>query len=152
MKLPSADQKRMPDCEDPIESAAAWACARLLERANALGAVKPEHFILPHAKYREKTAGPRGTGYDPNRPQKTWRTAWRALVKATAREAGRASAKEALEAGRGLRAAIVAFKRAAAELAGLRFHDLRHWRSQNSPSPRHPTQQLWPSADIWTGR
>jgi site-specific recombinase XerD len=110
----------------PLNAGAQWAFARLLERANALGAVKPEHYIFPHAKYREKTAGPRGTGYDPKRPQKTWRTAWRALVKATAREAGREAAREALEAGRGLRPAITAFKRAAAALAGLRFHDLRH--------------------------
>jgi integrase len=47
-------------------------------------------------------------------------------VKETGRRAGKEAAREALESHRGLRAAIVAWKRAAASLAGLRFHDMRH--------------------------
>lgn len=110
----------------PLNDGALWAFARLLERAGALGASEPEHHLFPRFVYREtKTAG-HGTGYDPARPQKTWRTAWRALVKETARRAGREAARQALESGRGLRAAIAAWKRASAPLTGLRFHDLRH--------------------------
>jgi integrase len=48
------------------------------------------------------------------------------LIKETARRAGREAAGKALQDGRGLRAAIIAWKRAAAGIAGLRFHDLRH--------------------------
>jgi integrase len=110
----------------PLNDGAMWGFARLLERAGALGSVAPEHFLFPRFLYRETKAAGHGTGYDPTRPQKTWRTAWRALTKETARRAGREAASEALEARRGLRAAIAAWKRAAAPLTGMRFHDLRH--------------------------
>jgi hypothetical protein len=82
--------------------------------------------LFPRFLYRETKAAGHGTGYDPARPQKTWRTAWRALTEETARRAGREAARDALEARRGLRATIAAWKRAAAPLTGLRFHDLRH--------------------------
>ena len=62
----------------------------------------------------------------PAGPKKMWRTAWRALVKETGRRAGRQAAEQALDSGRGLRGAIAAWKRAAAPIRGLRFHDLRH--------------------------
>jgi integrase len=110
----------------PMNGAAVWAFARLLERAAALGSIAPDHFLLPRFKYRAKIAADRGTGYDPTRPQKTWRTAWRALVKEPGRRAGREAAKEAVEAGKGWRAAIAAWRGAAASFRGLRFHDLRH--------------------------
>lgn len=116
-----AGQRRIP-----LNDAAMWAFARLFERAGALGAVDAAHFLFPRFLYRETKAAGHGTGYDPTRPQKTWRTAWRALTKEAARRAGREAASEALEARRGLRAAIAAWKRAAAPLTGLRFHDLRH--------------------------
>jgi integrase len=63
---------------------------------------------------------------DPSRPQKSWRTAWRKLVGETTRRVGREAAQQALDSGKGLRGAIVAWKRAAAPIRGLRFHDLRH--------------------------
>ena len=44
----------------------------------------------------------------------------------TARRVGREAAREALGASRELRVAIAAWKRAAAPVHGLRFHDLRH--------------------------
>jgi integrase len=109
----------------PLNDGALWGFARLLERAQALGSTEPEHFLLPAFNYRSKTPG-HGTGYDATHHQKGWRTAWRALTKETARRAGREAAREALEGRRGLRAAIAAWKRAAAPLTGLRFHDLRH--------------------------
>jgi integrase len=110
----------------PLNSAAMWAFARLLERATALGSLTAEHFLFPRFLYREtKTAG-HATGYDPTRPQKTWRSAWRALVKETARRAGREAARGAVESRRGWRAGVAAWKRAAARFRGLRFHDLRH--------------------------
>lgn len=47
----------------------------LIDRAQKLNAVKPEHFLFPY-KVRK------GTGYDPTRSVKSWRTAWRKLTQA----------------------------------------------------------------------
>lgn len=81
----------------PLNDAALWACARLLERAEKLGASDPTHHLFPAAKYRHTKSGDpaRGTGFDFTRPMQTWRTAWRSLTRE-------------------------------AKLPGLRFHDLRH--------------------------
>lgn len=81
----------------PLNESALWACARLLERAQKLGATQPDHYVIPSALYQHKRANDpvRGSGYDPTRPMNSWRTAWRNLT---------------VEAG----------------LPGLRFHDLRH--------------------------
>jgi integrase len=99
-----------------LNDAGMWAFARLLERANALGSTEPEHFLFPACRYR-RTKGEvpaRGTGYDPSQPQKTWRTAWRSLVKATARRAAEGITDEAER------------KKVMAPFIGMRFHDLRH--------------------------
>lgn len=89
----------------------------LLERARALGSSEPEHYVFPICEH---------ITIDPTRPQKSWRTAWRKLIAETARQAGRKAAQESLSARQGLRAAIAAWKRAAALFLGFRFHDLRH--------------------------
>ncbi|MGI9070747.1 MAG: tyrosine-type recombinase/integrase [Bryobacteraceae bacterium] len=65
----------------PLNGAALWAFAKLLERAHVLGSTLPQHFLFPGFRYRQ-TKALHGTGYDPGRPQKTWRTAWRSLCKA----------------------------------------------------------------------
>jgi integrase len=109
----------------PLNDGAMWGFARLLERAHAIGSTEPGHFLLPAFNYRSKRPD-HGTGYNPEAHQKGWRTAWRALTRETSRRAGREAAQEALGAGKGLRSAIAAWKRAAAPFRGLRFHDLRH--------------------------
>ena len=101
----------------PLNGDAMAALARLLERARANGSSEPEHYVFPTCE---------NLIVDPLRPQKSWRTAWRKLVRETGRQVGREAAREALASGCGLRAAIAAWKRAAAPLRGLRFHDLRH--------------------------
>ncbi|MBZ5611196.1 MAG: tyrosine-type recombinase/integrase [Acidobacteriia bacterium] len=101
----------------PLNGDAMAALARLLERARALGSSEPEHYVFPACEERI---------VDPMRPQKSWRTAWRKLVRETARRVGREAAQHELDSGKGLRAAIAAWKRAAAPIRGLRFHDLRH--------------------------
>jgi integrase len=101
----------------PLNGDAMAALARLVERARANGSSEPEHYVFPTCE---------NLIVDPSRPQKGWRTAWRKLVAQTARQVGREGAREALGSGCGLRAAIAAWKRAAAPLRGLRFHDLRH--------------------------
>jgi integrase len=100
----------------PLNGDAMAALARLLERARALGASEPDHFVFPACENR----------IDPCKPQKTWRTAWRKLVKETARRVGREAAAEVLASQRGIRTAIAAWKRAVAPFYRLRFHDLRH--------------------------
>jgi integrase len=80
----------------PLNTEAAWALARLLERASFLGAVDPHHYVFPAFTFRHTKEGQNsGAGYDPAKPMKSWRSAWRKLT----RRAG---------------------------LGGLRFHDLRH--------------------------
>jgi len=98
----------------PLNAAAMWAFARLLERAGALGSVEPEHFLFPRCVFRATRTARQGTGYDPTQHQKTWRTAWRALVKETARRAAEGIVDESER------------QKAMAPFAGLRFHDLRH--------------------------
>ncbi|HEY7388853.1 MAG TPA: site-specific integrase [Bryobacteraceae bacterium] len=68
------------------------AMLKLLERAERLNACEPEHYVFPY-KIRN------GAGYDPTRPAKGWRTAWRNLRKAAGLGTGNGS---------------------------FRFHDLRH--------------------------
>lgn len=101
----------------PLNGDAMAALARLLERAQALGSAEPDHYVFPTCEHLT---------IDPTRPQKSWRTVWRKLVRETARKIGREAARQAMDAGGSLRAAIAAWKRAAAPLRGLRFHDLRH--------------------------
>ena len=101
----------------PLNGDAMAALARLLERARHLGSSAPDHFVFPACENLK---------VDPTRPQKSWRTAWRKLVAETARRAGRNAARGALDAGEGFRAARAAWKRAAAPVRDLRFHDLRH--------------------------
>jgi integrase len=91
----------------PLTDVGVWAFARLLERAAALGSVLPEHFLFPRCRSKETRNPIRGTGYDPSRPQKGWRTAWRNLTKEAVRRAEEAGIDPA-------------------PLRGFRFHDLRH--------------------------
>jgi len=64
----------------PLNGDAMAALARLLERARALGSSEPEHYVFPACEERI---------IDPSRPQKSWRTAWRKLVRETARRGAR---------------------------------------------------------------
>jgi integrase len=50
------------------------AMIRLQDRAQKLGSTLPEDFVFPY-KIRN------GTGYDPSKPMKGWRTAWRKLTR-----------------------------------------------------------------------
>jgi len=74
------------------------AVARLYRRAEQLGAIAPDHFLLPadlsrHVKNGDPLKG--GKGFDATRHQQSWRTSWLNLRE----EAG---------------------------LPNIRFHDLRH--------------------------
>ena len=70
----------------PLNRDAVAALGELRDRAEKLGAGAPEHYVFPTCKSGH---------FDPRRPMKTWRKAWRSLTRA-------------------------------ADLRGLRFHDLKH--------------------------
>src|SRR6516165_7876974 len=67
-----------------MNDTALWVAARLLDRAALLGASDPEHYLLPAFLYRrtKQAASATCAGFDPTRPMKTWRTAWRSLREA----------------------------------------------------------------------
>jgi len=66
----------------PLNTITAWALARLLERAALLGASDPTHYIFPAFRFRHtKEMSVAGRGYDPTKPMKSWRSAWRALTR-----------------------------------------------------------------------
>jgi integrase len=98
-----------------LNSDAVAALARLRERAQFYEAAEPEHFVFPTCEHEQ---------IDPTRPQKSWRTAWGNVLGEAARRAGRRAAQQAI--GKGFRAGIAAWRRAAAPYIGFRFHDLRH--------------------------
>lgn len=112
--------------EIPLNPPALWGCAKLLERANALSSSKPDHYVFPGFRYKHTKDQNRGSGYDPLKPQRSWRSAWRSLRKEAAKRAGRRAAEEALNEGKSIARAIGAWRKAAAPFVGLRFHDLRH--------------------------
>lgn len=82
--------------EPRLMGLAEWGLRHLVRRAHALGAVVPEHYLLPlhlaQSKHFDKTKDPK---WDLNRPMTSWVRSWRRLV-------------------------------AACGMPGFRFHDLRH--------------------------
>jgi integrase len=101
----------------PLNTDAVAAMARLRQRAEAHATDAPEHFVFPACERNR---------VDPKRPQKTWRTAWRSVVREAAWRAGREAASLALASGKRVAHAIGAWRRAATPIRDLRFHDLRH--------------------------
>jgi len=98
----------------PLNADAMAALARLWERAQLLGATDPQYFIFPACEHEH---------IDPTTPQKSWRTAWRSLVKQAAKLAGDEAAKLAEQMGKDV---AEARRRASEAFRGFRFHDLRH--------------------------
>ena len=86
--------------EIPLNADSMAALARLRHRAEALGSDDFSHFVFPACERNV---------VDPTRPQKTWRTAWRSLVKESARRAGQDAAQEALHTSGRIALAIAAW-------------------------------------------
>jgi integrase len=93
-----------------------------------MDSVEPEHFLFPAFRYQRRKASSesQGSGYDPEGHQKSWRTAWRSLLKETAKRAGDLAYQGAIEAGFSDVSAERERKKHAAAFIGFRFHDLRH--------------------------
>jgi integrase len=98
----------------PLNTDAMAALARLWERAQVHNATNPEHFVFPACENER---------IDATKPQKTWRTAWRSLVKEAGKRAGNEAAKLAEQHGGDVEKAR---QGAASPFRGFRFHDLRH--------------------------
>lgn len=98
----------------PLNEEAMAAFARLRKRAEMLGGGVPEHFVFPACE---------NSNFDFEHHQKTFRTAWRSLVKAAAKRAGNDAAEEALKSGADPDTARWG---AVKPYQGFRFHDLRH--------------------------
>jgi integrase len=69
----------------PLTAVACSVFARLRERAESFGPIQPEHYVfaafVPKFKFSGKKVVDYGiTGFDPSRPVKSWRTAWRTLT------------------------------------------------------------------------
>lgn len=96
-----------------LNTEAYWALSQLVVRANALGSTGPNHYLLPfdNSKRRGKASTGEG-GYDPTRPQGSWRTAWRNL------------------------------RLAAGLPKNFRFHDLRHTSITNLVEAGVPDQVI----------
>ena len=90
----------------PLTGDAVNALTALRARADAFGPVEDEHYIF---------AACESFTFNPTKPMKGWRTAWRSLVAEAAAMAGNSAEKKGEN-------------RSAAEkpFLGLRFHDLRH--------------------------
>ena len=73
-----------------------WGLRHLLERAKALGATEPKHYLLPLSRKKSRYLAHKSTQkWDVTRPMTSWVKAWRKLM-------------------------------AACNMPGFRFHDLRH--------------------------
>jgi integrase len=101
----------------PLNAEAMAAFARLRRRAEIGGGGAPEHFVFPACE---------NGVLDFTRNQRTFRTAWRSLVRETGARAGRDAARAVLQTGGRIGAAKAAWRRAAQAFRGFRFHDLRH--------------------------
>ena len=98
IRLAAENTKSRRYREPALNDLGLWAVGELHRRATLLGAVAPEHYLLPadlskHTKQADPLRGM--TGFDPTRHQMTWNSAWESLKKA-------------------------------AGLPDFRFHDLRH--------------------------
>ncbi len=98
----------------PLNDEAMAAFARLRKRAALAGGGAPEHFVFPACE---------NGVFDFEQHQKTFRTSWRTLVKATAKRAGDKAAKLAVESEADPEAAR---QSAVKPFQRFRFHDLRH--------------------------
>jgi len=98
----------------PLTDEALLAFARLRGRAEVFKGGAPADYVFPACE---------NGVMDFSRPQKTFRTAWRSLVKAATKAACDEAAAEARKWGTDEE---IARAKAQRELTGFRFHDLRH--------------------------
>ena len=85
IRLAAENTKSRRDREPALNDLGLWAVGELVRRATLLGSVAPMHYLLPAdlSKHTKQTDPLRGmTGFDPNRHQVSWGSAWESLKKA----------------------------------------------------------------------
>ena len=99
----------------PLNAAAYQAVLKLRERAMLISGNEPQHFVFFACEHEN---------FDPTKPQKSWRTAWRRLTRmiaclscGTLQNPGKACISLDCKAD---------IEKIKSPLIGLRFHDLRH--------------------------
>ena len=119
----------------PLTEEAYEALMKLRRRAETLGPVEPSHFVFAAFRSRfrfDNRKGVRGgapeemevSGFDPTRPMRSWRTAWRTLTRAVeCRKCKLLQRPTDLCKNPKCKADMRGIK---SPVAGLRFHDLRH--------------------------
>jgi len=85
IRIRAENCKTRREREPVLNELARWSVERLLQRAKILGSRDPEHYLLPadlskHTKKSDPLHG--GVGFDPNRHQSSWQSAWESLKKA----------------------------------------------------------------------
>jgi hypothetical protein len=89
------------------------AVMELWSRAGAIGGTQPEHYVFPACENGQ---------IDPERYQKSWRTAWRNMTRAVFCP----QCREIQDPTESCRKCVADMKDMKSPLSGLRFHDLRH--------------------------
>ena len=87
----------------------------LYRRAQGFGEVRREHYVFPACE---------ASHFDPTRPQKSWRTAWRNLTRLI--QCPACGVQQGPSETCGNVKCKADLKKVKSPLAGLRFHDLRH--------------------------
>ena len=97
----------------PMNDDAYAAVLELWSRASAIGGTQPEHYIFPACENGQ---------IDPERHQRSWRTAWRNMTRAVFCP----QCRELQDPAKNCRVCKAEMTEIKSPLAGLRFHDLRH--------------------------
>src|SRR5262249_5295532 len=81
--VPPGSAKNKTERHPPLTAVAEWGLRSLLERARGLGAVQPEHYLLPlnigKSRILSKATDQK---WDPTRPMASWVKSWRKLMAA----------------------------------------------------------------------
>ena len=119
----------------PLTGEAYEALLKLRRRAETYGPVEPSHYVFASFRSRLRLVNRKGarggtvtdsevSGFDPTRPMRSWRTAWRTVTRAVeCPNCKRLQSPTDLCRNPKCKADMRAVK---SPLAGLRFHDLRH--------------------------
>jgi integrase len=97
----------------PMNDDAYAAVTELWSRASAIRGPDPDHYIFPTCEHGQ---------IDPERYQKSWRTAWRKMTQAVFCP----QCRKVQDPTENCRVCGAEMKNMKSPLAGLRFHDLRH--------------------------
>lgn len=97
----------------PMNDDAYAAVIELWGRASAIGGTQPEHYVFPACENGQ---------IDPQRHQRSWRTAWRNMTRAVFCP----QCRELQDPAQNCRVCESEMTETKSPLAGLRFHDLRH--------------------------